>query len=292
MRPLSVGEILDASFSAFRRNFGQLVLAMLVIVVPLALLQSAVLASIDDYDADSLFDTSMSEDETVSGGQVAGILVLGVLSLLTGILAPAVVLRLIGADVAGQPVRAAESLRYSLRRLPGLLWVAVLVTLSVIVGLILCILPGIWIGVLLSMAMPAAIYEDLRGTDALSRSNELIKEHWWRTFGTLIVMALITLVIQNVIGLALLGSLADSDNEVLGLVLSTVVTVVSYALTLPLVGAALAYVYFDLRVRKEGFDLQLLANEIGTPAPAVEGLPPLEDPPAGGGFLPPRPPGA
>jgi hypothetical protein len=65
-------------------------------------------------------------------------------------------------------------------------------------------------------------------------------------------------------------------------------------IALPLQAAAIAYLYFDLRVRKEGFDIQLLADRMSAqapPRPVVEGLPPVDAPPSGGGFLPPQPPG-
>ena len=45
MRPLSVGELLDAAFSAVRRNFGALVLCTLVIVVPVSILNTLISAS-------------------------------------------------------------------------------------------------------------------------------------------------------------------------------------------------------------------------------------------------------
>ena len=48
----------------------------------------------------------------------------------------------------------------------------------------------------------------------------------------------------------------------------TVVNIVVYAVSLPLTAALTTYIYFDLRVRKEGFDIALLAQRIGdAPAP-------------------------
>ena len=70
----------------------------------------------------------------------------------------------------------------------------------------------------------------------------------------------------------------------------TVVEIVSYAVSLPLLAALTAYMYFDLRVRKEGFDIQLLAQRMGTAVgetgrrrPAVHAaalVPPRSEPPA------------
>ena len=66
------------------------------------------------------------------------------------------------------------------------------------------------------------------------------------------------------------------------------------AVSLPFASALVAYIYFDLRVRKEGFDLALLARGMGgdgggSGATGIAGLP--AEPAPSTGFLPPQPPG-
>jgi len=60
---------------------------------------------------------------------------------------------------------------------------------------------------------------------------------------------------------------------------------VGYAISTPLQAALVAVVFFDLRVRKEGLDLELLADRLGSPGSSTaaggEG--------AGGGWAPPQP---
>jgi hypothetical protein len=76
-------------------------------------------------------------------------------------------------------------------------------------------------------------------------------------------------------GLFFVGILFNSDNDLLVLVLSGVAGVVGLLITTPFQSALLAVVYFDLRVRQEGFDLELLARGIGAGAVPAE----LSDPP-------------
>jgi hypothetical protein len=295
MRPLGVGEILDASFSAFRRNFGQLILAVLVIVVPTAIVQTLVIVSISDIDYDFGSASFGESSETYSGSEAAGILVLYVLLILNQILAPAACLRLIGGDILGLKVTAKESVGFAFARLPRLMWVLLLYFLSLVVGLFLCLIGIVWTYVLFALAVPAALYEGARGADAMRRSADLIKDNWWRSFGVIAIMGVIVAVVQQVLALAVVGGvLVNSDNDVLNAILFTLVNVVGLMIALPLQAAATAYLYFDLRVRKEGFDLQLLAERMSSeppPRPYVEGLPPVDSPPSGGGFLPPTPPG-
>jgi hypothetical protein len=56
--------------------------------------------------------------------------------------------------------------------------------------------------------------------------------------------------------------------SVIGVVVNIVAGTVSSVLTTPFVAAFVTVLYFDLRVRKEAFDLQLLAQRIGVDPPA------------------------
>jgi hypothetical protein len=72
-----------------------------------------------------------------------------------------------------------------------------------------------------------------------------------------------------------------------GAILSVVAGTISSMITTPFVAAFVTVLYFDLRVRKEGFDLQLLAERIGVDPPAG-GLPaPAPSEPDPGGEQPP-----
>ena len=298
MRPLSVGELLDAAFAAVRRNFGTLVLCTLVITVPVAIVNSLITASTTDNAFDFATRTTITEHDL--GPYAAGTLATALLSLLAQTLTTAACLRTLGGDVVSSPASAGQSLRYAASRLGPLLVVGLLYALSLIAGVFMCFVGAIWLGVLFCLATPAVLFEEARGTGAMRRSRQLIEGYWWRTFGALIVGYLIVAVLQGILG-ALVGGvlLANSDSTLANAVAITAVNIIGLAVALPFAAALLTYIYFDLRVRKEGFDLQLLAQRIdapptglGTSTVGESGLPGTEPPPGGSGFLPPQPPGA
>jgi hypothetical protein len=80
-------------------------------------------------------------------------------------------------------------------------------------------------------------------------------------------------------------------------VLATIAGIVGAAVTTPFQAALLTVLYFDLRVRKEGFDLELLAEGIGGGGPPARGaalptvLPPDEEIDRTGAPFWPPPPG-
>jgi hypothetical protein len=82
----------------------------------------------------------------------------------------------------------------ALRRLPQILAVLLLAAVAILLGMVLLILPGLYLGVALSLALPALLLEQMGPIDALKFSLHLIRGHWWRTA----VIYTITLVLMIV----------------------------------------------------------------------------------------------
>ena len=168
-------------------------------------------------------------------------------------------------------------------------------------GSSLFIIPGIFLSVKWSVAFPAVVSERAGPFSAISRSWELTRGHWWRTFGTLLVVGLLSFVIYFAIG-GVLGACDrdDSDmSEVAVAALTVTLNIVLFAIMYPLWAAVITVLYYDLRVRNEGFDLQLLAQGVGADtsrfetAPERPGAPPstsVPPPSSSGGFAPPEGP--
>ncbi len=67
----------------------------------------------------------------------------------------------------------------------------VLMMLIVMIGAMLCFLPGIYLGVVLSLGTSILVFEGKSVGDAISHSFTLIKDHWWETFGVMIVVGIL-----------------------------------------------------------------------------------------------------
>jgi len=141
--------------------------------------------------------------------------------------------------------------------------------------------------------VPVLLIEGPRGFQALRRSFNLVRRRWWPTAGILILANLLATAVAAGIGLLSVPLLfAGRDNQFVYDLANAVFGAVASVLTIPFVAAVVAVIYFDLRVRKEGFDLQLMAQRIGAPADAVSPtLMPWTQPSpgAGGGWAPPPP---
>lgn len=294
LRPLSVGEMLDAGFRLFRHRFGTLVACVLVPIVPLTILGTIITASTDE----GAFDVNAPANE--SGTAIAGAIVGALVQSVGAALAVAACFKVISAAYLGERSSAGDSLRYALGRFLPLIATYIIVVLITIPGFILLLLPGIWLTIKLCMAFPAVVFERAGPFRAVGRSWRLTRGNWWRVFGALFVVFLIALVINFALTAVLGGTAASSDSisEIAFAVLATLITLLTYVLTYPLWAAVMTVIYYDLRVRHEAFDLQLLAQGVGADASRFESSPerPTAPPASGpgghdsGGFRPPEEP--
>jgi hypothetical protein len=110
--------------------------------------------------------------------------------------------------------------------------------------------------------------EGIGGWAALKRSAFLVKGRWLVVLGVLIVSGLLAAIVAGVIVGIILG-FVNVTSPVGYVALDTGLTALITVITTPFTVAAATVMYFDLRVRKEGFDIELLAREAGIDAGSV-----------------------
>ncbi len=293
MRPLAVGELLDAAIKVCTAHAGTLLRAVLVVVVPVQLVSAVVLLStVSDADTLNQLSTELPEEDA-DGAFLGGQVVVGLLSVVSVLVATGACFRAVAEGWLGRRPDWRESLRFGARRAPALLWVSVLFGLGVFAGLIALVVPGIFLGVAWAVAFPVLFVEDARGTEALGRSLRLVRGRWWPTFGVLAVGFVLAGVVGLIFTFAFSALIFVNDSVLFAVLVTTVGGVISTALTTPFQAALVSLVYFDLRVRKEGLDLELLADRLGGGAPVTAGAAPAPawPGPSGGAPAPPWPAG-
>ena len=107
--------------------------------------------------------------------------------------------------------------------------------------------------VLLAFYPQAIVVEKMGVAASFRRSAALVKGDWWRLFGIGFCY-----VIVFAVPLVLALMISGGANPMLGVMVSALIATV--AMPWMFIGATL--VYFDLRLRKEGFTLETLAREI------------------------------
>jgi membrane-anchored glycerophosphoryl diester phosphodiesterase (GDPDase) len=136
--------------------------------------------------------------------------------------------------------------------------VAVLVTLLLVLGALVL---AVFLAVRLGLAAPALMLERAGVGGALKRSWALTGGQFWRIFGVLalaliIVGALNAILLVPVSAITALAPAATALSATM-LVVSSVISVLISALTMPFLSAVLALIYIDVRIRKEALDVEL-----------------------------------
>jgi hypothetical protein len=227
--PKGLGDILSAAFELYARHWQRLFVIVAVVAIPFSIVQYG------------LSDAASSGDS--GGARAFGGLILLFFSLFITFLVLGAVGRAAAGTLIGRELSTDEAYRYGLRRWAPILWVSILVGLAVAGGFILLIVPGIIFWTKLSMAVPALVVEDKRGTAAMSRSWNLTTGQFWHVLVTLLVAGILAGIVNGVI-----GAIGGSSWFLRGVFAGIATTV-----TTPFVALVYGLLYVDLRARKEGF---------------------------------------
>jgi hypothetical protein len=280
LRPLGVSEILDAGIKLYQRHWKPLMTCVVGIVLPIEILSALVVSSIDPSSLEFSFDTSSSSGDGPSGSEAGALLVVEGLTLLAVLFATAACFKAVADAWLGVEPDARRSLGFGLRRLPRLVWLVIVTACGLGLAFVALVIPFVWLSVAWSLAVPVMLFERVGAFKSLGRSFGLVRGRWWPILGTLIIAYLLTIVIGIFVSFlpSLLATAIAPDNDLVNGIASVVGGTVSQMISTPYLAAVITLLYFDMRVRKEGFDLQLLAEGLGSPRDADA---PIPAPPAG-----------
>jgi hypothetical protein len=311
LRPLSLGQVLDRTFTLYRGNFWLFVGIMAIpscLSIPfsfvsstqrtspfsvgrpvgptptatfflvfflLILVAAAVYAVALGAATFAVSDVSLGKPMTVSAayGKVRGHF-WSLIGLLLNIY-----LRMIGIFiVVGLAAFLVIGGLGAGARLAGGSMAVILVGFAAFLGFVGALVLGVWFALRYSVAFPALLLEDARVGEAIQRSVDLTEGSRGRIFvATLlsVVVAYVGFVIfQGPFFIATMVLAAKGQTPGWILPAMSISGAIGNAITSPILMIVLVLCYYDLRIRKEGFDLQYKMASLGhTPPPAS--TPPL-----------------
>lgn len=263
---MSIGELLDRSFSLYRNYF----LLWIGIVVGPQLFWFAV----------NLAGKSLQ----FTGGQEGAIasLPLYLIGFLiywgTAMLSQAATISAVADLYVGTKPTVASSYRVARERFWLIVGMAIVTGLAVGVGVLLCVVPGIIMAILFALAIPILVIERADFGRAIERSFAMGKEAWPQILLIGVLYFALTLVVAA-FG-AIIGALSaiDRGHFLLWAALEAGTGTALSTVIVPWVQIAVTLVYFDQRIRKEGFDLQVLISGLDNAAAVPAAIPPAPPP--------------
>ncbi|MFC5410484.1 hypothetical protein ACFPMF_14250 [Larkinella bovis] len=150
-------------------------------------------------------------------------------------------------------------------------WLAV--GILVIIGAMFFIVPGIYLGVVFSLALVTVVFENGSVGTFMSRCFELIRDKWWSTFGLIIIISFIAYILSfafNVpaaaVSLMVSLKLAPSMPTYIT-VLTSILSTIGSVLVSAIIALAIAFQYFNLVERRDGRSIIAAIESIGSPPP-------------------------
>jgi hypothetical protein len=293
LRPRGVGELLDAAFTLYRRNFLLLVAIAAVVQVPFAVVQLIVfgLADVSGHLNDlQTLSTTVSGQSGLTADQTSRLTTdLGVFFVYLGVvllvqflvvypLSLAATTSAVSNRYLDQPATVGGSYRAALARWRSLvamvLWLllvvggsgVLVVGLGVLIGSAALVIAGFvavmvfYVVVLVrtSVAPQAIVIERRTGREGLARSWALTRGSFWRIVG----IRLLLMILQGIVGFVLAAPITAAvaaGSVGTQQMVSQVVQAVSAVFVAPITLVTLTLLYYDLRIRREGFDIEMLA---------------------------------
>lgn len=320
LKPMTAGDILDRAIRIYRENFIALVTIVALVNVPLVLVQVVATAatfpftqnlnsdSLNNLNAATIFFAAtavsgllgalgaiyvhaaiaafvsqrfLGKPATVRQAYstalrrwlsllIAAVLVFLANFGLLGIFALVYLLPLVGFSALGNGGSGSA----------GLTAVLGIASLCICVLIVPALLFTLFLNTRWSFWTQTIILESYNSTGGLGRSWKLTRGTFWRVLGfNLILTIIVSAFSLGPISLFSLGT-AFLPSPILGAVLQNVASSAIVIIMTPLQFATLTVLYYDLRIRKEGFDLQMQLEDMTGTSGAVPMPSPVNPPPA------------
>jgi len=239
LRARSASEIVDAAFALYRQHALQL-----IVVTAIATAPSIIYSLLMSGAAPTTPDEIMKQLPVIA------------LSLLSYTLASAVVSRIASDVYLGEQPDVAATVRDVVRRTPSIFGALAVLSVLFMIATLLLVLPVFWVTAMFYATIPIIVIEKRGAFAAMSRSARLSKGNKLHILGTLALAMGIYLVLS--VGLSL-GSMAIGGQMLQLLVMSLYAIVVG-----PITNLAVMVLYYDTRIRVEGFDVEHMAESLST----------------------------
>jgi len=270
LHPMTLSDILDGAFKLLKANWRTLLLITAAFVVPLHLVSA--FAQRNVYGGRGFFDAVSnpalrSNGNGSSDAQLVVAAIVGLVSLLVAPFVAGAISKVVAASYLGREETVGSALRATGRRTFALLVAWLFVHVIELIGGVLCFFPGLVVMTVFVAVAPAIVIEELGPVRGMRRSARLI---WPRLFPVMGV-ALLSGLLASAVGNAL-GTVPSFAALTIGLKyawpLLAAGSILSALITTPFVAIVATLIYFDGRIRQEGFDLQVMADALARRPPA------------------------
>jgi hypothetical protein len=271
LHPMTFGDILDGAFKLLKANLRTIVLVSAVFLIPVNLVAAFFQRDLlGGYGLLQLANDPSLVDEAANTGPSNALLLGTVIAafasfLITPFIGGAVS-RVVASSYLGEELGPEPVIRATGRRFLALLGAFFFAFLLKVVGALFCLVGALVPMTFFLVTTPAVMVEELGPIQAMARSVTLVRTRFWAVMGIGVLSGLLASVLEWILSWPF-GIVVSVIGFRWGWILSAIGEILPALVTMPLVAIVATLVYFDLRIRNEGFDLQMIAAELARGAP-------------------------
>ncbi len=251
--PMTTGRLLDRAFRVYFQNF-PLMLGISAFAYMPALA----------FDVLDVVITGTGSDAVLPFG-FFGVLALTISFLFVTPIATGATSKAVSDTYLGNPVTVGTALKTAWGRIVPLILAQLVAMLIIMGGFVLLIVPGIIFMVYYALIAPVAILETSGHAEIRRRSWSLVEGYGVKVFVILfIVVTVVQFAFGSSVGAVFFVTSIEAESgagQALQIALQSITAIVGY----PLQTIAATLIYYDLRIRKEGFDLEMLSRAAAGP---------------------------
>jgi hypothetical protein len=256
LRPLSIPELFDEIFSLYRNNFVLFAGIVGLITLPLTILTVLILRPAFDPS------TTAVTTETLQTVLQSSVLLIFIAWLVGGIQVAALT-KAVSERYLGHQINIFGAYQFALARYLPFFGTLFLVGLVTLLGFFLLIVPGIIAIFWFALVYPVFVVEGETFGRAMGRSRELAKHNWFKILLIFILGGGLNWLSQ--LGAeSITGMIMGADPTGTYLLVLVFLQTVFAMLIQPIGLIGFVVLYFDIRVRDEGYDLEMLARDMGS----------------------------
>lgn len=300
LRPLGLGEIYDGAFGAIRRNpkvmLGVVALVIAVATIVATLLGYLTAPSVNRWFADIVdeIDPSGAAGLDGLGSELSTSLFVSIAVSIASLVATGLLIVAISRSVINKPFSTADLWAQVRTKIVGLVVIALLPAVGVlalgavllalvfalaqadpavaglvsILVVIAIVVVAVWLSVRFLLTAPAYVLEGQGLGRAVRRGWTLSRGSFWRLLGIYVLSNIITNTVAQLILVpaTLVSELLFPGGYLTslgGLVITTLAQVVAFTITTAFLSSVIALLYIDVRIRREGLDVELAAAADG-----------------------------
>lgn len=260
LRPRSTTEIIDAAAQLFRQHYKELVTVTALFMIPVIIARA------------TFMPQALSPAQLLPMSGVLGSMLWGILYFVLGTMSTAAVVVIVSDSYLGREVTISGAIKRMVGRLGTVVGAVLMQGILSALGIFFFFIGAVVVACWLFATTNVVMVEGTGITDALARSRKLARGSVGRIFRTVALAAVMVWLLEALVSTALLLVFSPfrSESAVVTFALQLTPNVVAIFIV-PFITVVITLLYYDLRIRKEGFDLELMARELGFVTPLLAG---------------------